>query len=116
MQQSTPGARAAFILGVIGLARVSARGSAKIVNQNSMKEEAIGMIVMGGVFTALGVILLSSYGFASWGISNTRAGQRWERWFGEERAILILRFVAGPLLILISAVAIWAALSGKMPK
>ena len=80
-----------------------------------MKEEAIGMIVMACVFTALGVVLLSSYGFASWGINNLRSGQRWARWFGEERAISILRFVAGPLLIVISGIAIWAAMSGKMP-
>jgi hypothetical protein len=80
-----------------------------------MKEEAIGMIVMGGVFTVLGVILLTSYGFASWGIYNTRAGQRWARWFGEDRAISILRFGAGPFLILMSIIGIWIALSGKMP-
>lgn len=79
-----------------------------------MKDDAILMIVMGGVFIALGIIFLASYGLASWCINHTRAGQRWERWFGEERAISILRFGAGPFLILMSVIAIWAAFSGKM--
>ena len=81
-----------------------------------MKEEAMVMIVMACVIGTLGVILLSSYGFASWGINNLRSGQRWARWFGEERAITILRFLAGPLIILMSGIGIWAALTGDMPR
>lgn len=73
------------------------------------------MVVMGGVFIVLGVIFLASYGFASWCINHTRAGHRWVRWFGEERAISILRFGAGPFVILMSLFGIWAALSGKIP-
>ena len=71
------------------------------------------MIVMACIFSVLGVVLLMSYGVASWGIYNTRAGNRWARWFGEERAITILRFVAGPFIILMSIIGIWAALTGK---
>ena len=80
-----------------------------------MKEEAIGMIVMACVFMALSAVLMASYGFAWWGINNLRSGQRWARWFGEERAISILRFVAGPLIMALSVFAIWIALSGRMP-
>jgi hypothetical protein len=80
-----------------------------------MKEEQIGMIVMGFVFLALGVTLLASYGIASWGINNTRMGRVWDRVFGEERAIAILRFVAGPLVIALSAFGIWMGLSNNVP-
>lgn len=80
-----------------------------------MTENALVMVVMALVFGTLGFVLLSSHGLASWGINNLRSGQRWARWFGEERAIRILRFVAGPILILVSGFGVWMAVSGNIP-
>jgi hypothetical protein len=82
----------------------------------TMKEEEIGMMVMGGIFLIVGIALLFSYGLASWGINNLRSGRRWAGWFGEERAIAILRFGVGPVVILMSGFGIWMVLSGNMPR
>lgn len=77
-----------------------------------MEEKTIIMIVMSCIFGLLGIALIASQGVADWGL-RTRRGQRWVRWFGEQKAATILRFVVGPFVLLMAALGIWAAMSGR---
>lgn len=58
-----------------------------------MNENTAIIIFNVFAFGAIGITCLCSERAVSWIINNTRAGQRWERWFGEERAIRIMRYV-----------------------
>jgi hypothetical protein len=77
-----------------------------------MEDKTIAMIVMACILGLVGIALMASQGMADWGL-RTRRGQRWVRWFGERKASIILRFVAGPFILLMAAVGIWAAISGS---
>lgn len=79
-----------------------------------MTENTIVGIVMSTVIFITSIAFLLSYGFASWCVNNTRAGHRWERIFGEDRAVWVLRFVAGPFLMIMSLAGFWLTMSGKM--
>ena len=79
-----------------------------------MSENTIVGIAMASAIFITGIAFILSYGFASWCVNNTRAGHRWERIFGEDRAIWVLRFIASPFLIIMSLAGFWMSLSGKM--
>lgn len=79
-----------------------------------MTENTIIGIVMSTVIFITSIAFLLSYGFASWCVNNTRAGHRWERIFGEDRAVWVLRFIAGPFLLIMSVAGFWMTMSGKM--
>jgi membrane-anchored protein YejM (alkaline phosphatase superfamily) len=79
-----------------------------------MTENTIIGIVMSTVIFITGIAFLLSYGFASWCVNNTRAGHKWERIFGEDRAVWVLRFVASPFLMIVSLAGFWLTISGKM--
>jgi hypothetical protein len=77
-----------------------------------MNGEQIGMLVCGCVFALAGVSMIASQRLIEWSLT-TRRGERWVRWFGEQRGAFILRFIVGPLILVISCVFIWALLTGK---
>ena len=77
-----------------------------------MKEDVIIMMVMASIFAIVGISFMASQGFTNFAL-RTRTGQKWVRWFGERKSSIILRFVVGPFVSLISVVAVWAAMGAK---
>jgi hypothetical protein len=71
--------------------------------------ESDGMMVelIGLVMSGLGMAAVFIPGFAEWYVRSSGKGRLWARMLGEERAIVAMRSVFGPLTLVIGLVFVF---------
>jgi len=71
--------------------------------------EEVILLVGSCLYTIAGIALVVSDKFANLFLNKTSFGRRWMWFYGEQRAVVRLRYIAGP--IVVTSGILWIALS-----
>lgn len=74
-----------------------------------MENDRMVVGLIGLVMSGLGMAALLIPGFAEWYVRSSGKGRVWARMLGEERAIVAMRSVFGPLTLVLGLVCVFVS-------